>query len=99
MLDPLDPGTLDLPGIPPAPVVPRRVSGKQARQAAGYQGPKERPSCRDCRHVGYVIQFPDSHAETLRPVCQRQAPGTGFAVHLGAICAHHVRNPRAGERF
>lgn len=78
--------TIDL--LEGEPVKLTRTNAER-REAMNYQGPKERPCCRSCKHVETVEHFPDTCTAFERHWCRVG----GFRVMLGGVCREHVPAP------
>jgi len=59
------------------------------KKAMAYQGPKERPCCRGCKHVETVVHFENTAGSFERHWCRIG----GFRVMLGGVCAQHQAAP------
>lgn len=70
------------------PVKMTRTNADRKR-AMCYQGPKDRPCCRSCRHVETVVHFENTAGSFERHWCRIG----GFRVMLGGVCRDYQAAP------
>lgn len=77
-----DTHTAELPGIPARPVTPPKTTQAQRLARMGYQAPKERPCCANCKAFDPYCLNPDSLSEREMPRCK----AGDFPVLRGGVC-------------